>query len=211
MYLWGVPVTISNQKGVISNATHCVKLRKSIYGLKQSPREWYADLTAFLQQNGFQSCPFDPCVFTNWTTNRDLTKTTKTTHYESHHESYQGSNRGSHRELNRESNRQVILAVYVDDITLYGPNDAVNQLSITLKTRFQLSEIGVLHWLLGIQVNVNYDIDADIRTISLSQGSYIDKILDRFGMSDCKPHRIPLATKHGLRKWQEKEIGRAHV
>ena len=88
---------------------------------------------------------------------------------------------------------------------MYGPDDAVNQLSITLKSRFQLSEIGVLHWLLGIQVNVNYDIDADLRTISLSQGSYIDKILDRFGMSDCKPHRIPLATKHGLRKWQEKD------
>ena len=36
----------------IARELHCVKLNKSIYGLKQSPREWYAYLTTYLQGRG---------------------------------------------------------------------------------------------------------------------------------------------------------------
>ena len=42
-----LPPGYQDQKGLISADTHCVKLLKSIYGLKQSPREWYAYLTAY--------------------------------------------------------------------------------------------------------------------------------------------------------------------
>jgi len=40
----------------------CVKLRRSIYGLKQSPRQWYGRLTAFLKPLGYEPTNFDPCV-----------------------------------------------------------------------------------------------------------------------------------------------------
>ena len=36
---------------------------KCIYGLKQSAREWYECLSTLLQQIGFISSEFDPCVF----------------------------------------------------------------------------------------------------------------------------------------------------
>jgi transposase InsO family protein len=39
------------------------KLKKCIYGLKQSPREWYSRLTSSLNRLGFFSAKFDPCVF----------------------------------------------------------------------------------------------------------------------------------------------------
>ena len=39
------------------------KLQKCIYGLKQSPREWYARLAASLAEKGFTPTHFDPCVF----------------------------------------------------------------------------------------------------------------------------------------------------
>lgn len=39
--------------------------------------------------------------------------------------------------------------------------------------------------------------------ISLSQRGHIDKIFHRFGMSDCKPQKVPLSSDHGLRKWRE--------
>src|ERR1700753_933370 len=97
-----LPHGYEDQKGQ-SRDTHCAKLNKSIYGLRQSPREWYAYLTAFLQENNFHSCAFDPCVLLN---------------------------------------DRVILAVYVDDITLYGPDDVVAEVTQLLKTRFQLSEAG---------------------------------------------------------------------
>ncbi|KAI0993873.1 hypothetical protein K3495_g14311 [Podosphaera aphanis] len=41
-------------------------LRKSIYGLKQSPLVWYDTLTNVLNKGGFASTNFDPCVFTNF-------------------------------------------------------------------------------------------------------------------------------------------------
>ena len=38
------------------------KLNRCIYGLKQSPREWYYRLVLFLQPYGFAISSFDPCV-----------------------------------------------------------------------------------------------------------------------------------------------------
>jgi hypothetical protein len=39
------------------------RLRKCIYGLKQSPREWYECLATSLSAKGFLPSTFDPCVF----------------------------------------------------------------------------------------------------------------------------------------------------
>ena len=39
------------------------RLYKCIYGLKQPAREWYEYLSTLLQQIGFLSSEFDPCVF----------------------------------------------------------------------------------------------------------------------------------------------------
>ena len=86
-----------------------------------------------------------------------------------------------------------------------------------LKARFHLSEAGKLHWLLGIEINQynndrdigrDRDIDHDIddNCISLSQGKYIDKVLHRFGMDNCKPHVIPISPCHGLRKWRDGDV-----
>ena len=41
----------------------CVRLNKCLYGLKQSPREWYSRLSTFLSELGFAPTIFDPCVF----------------------------------------------------------------------------------------------------------------------------------------------------
>ena len=40
------------------------KLRKSLYGLKQSPRNWYMHLGRLLTQEGFHQSEIDPCLFT---------------------------------------------------------------------------------------------------------------------------------------------------
>jgi hypothetical protein len=38
------------------------KLKSCIYGLKQSPREWYYQFVEYLGPFGFLITPWDPCV-----------------------------------------------------------------------------------------------------------------------------------------------------
>ena len=41
-------------------------LKKLLYGLKQSPRCWYEELSTHLVTTGFQQSRADPCVFYKW-------------------------------------------------------------------------------------------------------------------------------------------------
>ena len=60
-------VYMSIPEGLISASTEnkVCKLRKSLYGLKQSPRQWYAKIHDFLvNELKFKSSPNDPCLYT---------------------------------------------------------------------------------------------------------------------------------------------------
>jgi len=49
------------------------------------------------------------------------------------------------------SKHQLFVAIYVDDITLFGPPGSHQEaLKKVLKSEFQLTDIGALHWLLGL-------------------------------------------------------------
>ena len=52
----------------------------------------------------------------------------------------------------------------------------------------EVTDLGELHWLLGIEVKR----DRETRTISLSQRSYIDAIIRRFSLKDSKPISTPM-------------------
>ena len=39
------------------------KLKKSLYGLKQSPRQWYKRFDSFMLLNGFKRSEYDSCVY----------------------------------------------------------------------------------------------------------------------------------------------------
>ncbi|WVZ87241.1 hypothetical protein U9M48_033912 [Paspalum notatum var. saurae] len=39
------------------------KLKKSLYGLKQSPRQWYKKFDSFMLSNGFKRSDYDSCVY----------------------------------------------------------------------------------------------------------------------------------------------------
>jgi len=59
---------------------------------------------------------------------------------------------------------QIFIAIYVDDITLFGPPvSARSALKIVLKSKFQLTELDTLNWLLGIQIEYHSD------SVTLSQ------------------------------------------
>ena len=144
----------------------CGKLNKCIYSLKQSPREWYHQLIDFLTPYGFVVSNFDPCVL--------MFK----------------SDNDSHNDTNN-ANNVLFIAVYVNDLSLFGPKRPVmNNLKDLLKSEFKVTDLGDLHWLLGIRIEYR---DHDI---ALSQSAYIDTILKHLGLYNCNPVTYPLDKNH---------------
>ena len=41
------------------------KLKKSLYGLKQSPRQWYKRFNSFIRGKRYTHSHYDPCVYYN--------------------------------------------------------------------------------------------------------------------------------------------------
>ncbi|CAM9746921.1 unnamed protein product [Ascophyllum nodosum] len=83
----------------------------------------------------------------------------------------------------------VMLTLYVDDILVTGgSNEAIDKVRSTLMTEFSMSDLGDVSETLGIHI-ITRDLEAG--TISLSQEKYVEAILERFGMKDCKPVSTP--------------------
>ena len=58
-----VPDGIPIPNGSTNRNMYCVKLKRSLYGLKQSGRMWYNRLSEYLLQKGYSNNDDCPCVF----------------------------------------------------------------------------------------------------------------------------------------------------
>ena len=99
---------------------YCVKLKKCIYGLKQSPREWYRRLSTFLENCGFTATTFDPCVFVGKLCTLDSAA----------------------------DDTKLYISIYIDDIVWFGPECLqADQLIEQLKKEFDITDLGMASWL----------------------------------------------------------------
>jgi hypothetical protein len=147
------------------------RLRKTLYGLKQSGRRWYQKLVEILVDKlGFTQCDVDQAVF--------FTRT--------------------------EAGELIIIVIHVDDCTIAASSiDAINRLKEQLRTHVEITDLGELHWLLGIEVTRN----RDNHTISLSQKSYLESIICRFNFEDLKPVSNPMEPSTKLHSGQSPSTG----
>ncbi|BCR87868.1 uncharacterized protein ACHE_40432S [Aspergillus chevalieri] len=101
--------------------------------------------------------------------------------------------------------RGLIIAVYVDDIVIFGKDandiDVVKQ---KLKEFHPMTDSGLVKKLLGIRFTWGRD-----RSIQLDQQSYAQQILDEFGMADCKPVSTPIGPSIKLEAPDSSLLGRA--
>ena len=148
------------------------KLKKSIYGLKQSARCWNSTLDKALISSGYRKSDADGCIYVKSVKNSD--------------------GRISF----------VILAVYVDDIMPVS-NDKVmlNVEKASLCKKFDMIDQGEVHYILGMSIKK----DCDTKTLYISQQSYLEKVLERFEMENCKPVSTPLEPGRKFQKLSDDE------
>lgn len=131
------------------------KLKKSLYGLKQSGRNWYKLLNDHLGQNGFERNLSDHCIYRKQA-GEDI----------------------------------IIVIIWVDDLIIAASsNKELNRFKNSMKNKFNMKDLGRISHFLGI------GFEQTNGKIKMSQKGYVMKMLERFGMSDCKPRTTPCELK----------------
>ena len=99
----------------------------------------------------------------------------------------------------------IFLLLYVDDILL-ATNDIglLHDTKKFLTSQFEMKDLGNASFVLGIQIHR----DRSRGILGLSQKSYIEKILERYGMKDCAPMDTPVSKgdKFSLKQCPKNEL-----
>ena len=61
----------------------------------------------------------------------------------------------------------------------------MNETKSLLKARFKMTDLGTLNWFLGI------DFKVEKGSITMSQSAYLQNVLSRFEMANCKGAKTP--------------------
>src|SRR5260370_28329 len=86
----------------------------------------------------------------------------------------------------------VLLPLYVDDLLIGYCHDLhMEHIRGALEKHFKMVDAGPASWVLGMHVTN----DNSSRCITLDQTQYVLKVLEKFGMADCKPVATPLPEK----------------
>ena len=82
----------------------------------------------------------------------------------------------------------VLLLVHVDDVLITGSScELIARTETNMKTRFEMTDSGKCAFVPGIEL-----LDGADGSVTLYQHRYIDDILKRFGMNDCKAVASPV-------------------
>ncbi|EWM20071.1 gag-pol polyprotein [Nannochloropsis gaditana] len=131
------------------------RLRKSLYGLKQSGRNWHKKIDGWFRGYGFHSSSADPCLYVKF---------------------------GSSGEM-------LVIVLYVDDLIIAGNSrDMVDDFKQAISKEISMKDLKELDWILGMAIKRN----REKRFMEISQTAYIDMMLAKFKMADCKPVLTPM-------------------
>ena len=97
--------------------------------------------------------------------------------------------------IRQNNDAKLVVGVYVDDLVITGTDrDDLRVFKNEMAAAFKMSDLGLLHYYLGIEVKQSAS------GISLSQGAYAAKILERSGMAGCNPCQTPMEARLKLSK-----------
>eukprot|EP00253_Pinus_taeda_P030035 PITA_30035 len=80
----------------------------------------------------------------------------------------------------------LIVVLYVDDVIFSGNDDyLIKNFKSVMKEEFEMTDMGLLRYFLGIEVDQNEN------GIFISQARYVNELLGRFNMQECKAAITP--------------------
>jgi len=83
----------------------------------------------------------------------------------------------------------LIVLLWVDDLIIAGNNlTEISKFKAAISKRFEMKDLGELTWILGMEVRR----DRTQGVLEITQKAYIDQMLKRYRMSDCKPVSTPV-------------------
>jgi hypothetical protein len=95
---------------------------------------------------------------------------------------------------------RLLLGVYVDDLIVTGADAGeVQRFKEEMTKRFKMSDLGLLSFYLGIEVQQRDD------GITISQAAYAEKLLSKVSMSDCNSAAVPMEPRLKLSKTSTQE------
>lgn len=164
-------IYLAPAEGSGTSPKYVYKLKKSLYGLKQSPRCFNDQLDEWLKSVEFVQAGADSCLYTY-----------------------------------RKGNIFIMLTIHVDDQLIAGNNrEALDQFKRQLNDKFECTDHGAVNYFLGF----NVIRDLENKTLSISQEHYIEAMLARFDMTDCKPEKTPLPGNFLARQPTDQEVDEA--
>lgn len=140
-----------------------VRLRKALYGLRASPRKWYDTYKKALLRRGWTECPREPGIFFK---------------------------------RSRDGETDIFLSIYVDDSWIAGGTESeieeeMNSVLSEFKGKEVVAEVLAdgteVRDVLGAEVKYN----REKRSLSISIGKQIDKVLAEYGMTNAKSVTVP--------------------
>lgn len=83
--------------------------------------------------------------------------------------------------IKKVGNKMVVIILYVDDLIITGNNEnLISQFKVELKNGFEMIDLGILHYYLGIEVQ------QEEHRVFISQTKYATEMIKRFKMEDSK-------------------------
>ncbi|GBN25648.1 Retrovirus-related Pol polyprotein from transposon TNT 1-94 [Araneus ventricosus] len=127
------------------------KLKRSIYGLPQSGRNWYMKIKSELEKFGLTQLASDNCVF-----------------------------------IKSDGQNMLLLCMHVDDLAIFCNNDEMYQDTVnSIKSVFEVHENKTSKFL-GMEIVKHKN------GISLSQSKYIESLLVKYNLNECKSVKTPI-------------------
>ena len=96
----------------------------------------------------------------------------------------------------------IFIAIYVDDVLL-ASNDirTMNKEKAKLSKHFEMVDQGKIHFCLGMTIKR----DRIRKILSIDQRAYLENVLKRFNMHECKPVSTPIETGKRYKQLEDED------